>query len=79
MFKKIFIAAWLSVAAALPAFAQIANGPVKRPAVRDGVLTFETNRGSYELRPDPDGNWTGRALSLDKSFGAKVTLTPARK
>jgi hypothetical protein len=63
----------------IPAFAKIANGPMKTPSVRKGVLRFETNRGSYELRPSSDGKWTGSALSLDKTFGATVTLTPAAK
>jgi len=63
----------------IPAFAKIANGPMKTPSVRNGVLRFETNRGSYELRPSSDGKWTGSALSLDKTFGATVTLTPAAK
>jgi len=63
----------------IPAFAKIANGPVKMPSVRNGVLSFETNRGSYELRPGSDGKWTGSALSLDRTFGATVTLTPAAK
>ena len=63
----------------IPAFAKIANGPMKTPSVRNGVLRFETNRGSYELRPSSDGKWTGSALSLDKTFGATVTLTPGAK
>jgi len=63
----------------IPAFAKIANGPMKMPSVTKGVLRFETNRGSYELRPSSDGKWTGSALSLDKTFGATVTLTPAAK
>ena len=63
----------------IPAFANIANGPMKMPSVTKGVLRFETNRGSYELRPSSDGKWTGSALSLDKTFGATVTLTPAAK
>ena len=63
----------------IPAFASIANGPIKVPSVKNGVLEFETNRGSYELRPSPDGKWTGAALSLDRTFGATVTLTPAAK
>lgn len=63
----------------IPAFAAIANGPVKTPSVTNGVLRFETNRGTYQLAPDTDGMWTGDALSLDKSFGAAVTLTPASK
>jgi len=52
---------------------------MKMPSVTKGVLRFETNRGSYELRPSSDGKWTGSALSLDKTFGATVTLTPAAK
>jgi len=63
----------------IPAFAKIANGPMKMPSVTKGVLRFETNRGSYELRPSSDGKWTGSALSLDKTFGATVTLTPTAK
>jgi len=63
----------------IPAFAKIANGPMKMPSVRNGVLRFETNRGSYELSPSSDGKWTGSALSLDRTFGATVTLTPAAK
>ena len=63
----------------IPAFAKIANGPLKMPSVRNGVLSFETNRGTYELRPGSDGKWTGSALSLDRTFGATVTLTPAAK
>jgi hypothetical protein len=63
----------------IPAFAKIANGPLKMPSVRNGVLTFETNRGSYELRPGSDGKWTGSALSLDRTFGATVILAPATK
>ena len=63
----------------IPAFASIANGPIKVPSVKNGVLKFETNRGSYELNPSSDGKWTGSALSLDRTFGATVTLTPAAK
>ena len=63
----------------IPAFAGIANGPVKMPSVKDGVLRFETNRGTYKLTLEPDGKWTGDALSLDRSFGAAVRLTPTRK
>ena len=63
----------------IPAFAGIANGPVKAPSVEKGVLRFETNRGSYKLTPGPDEKWTGDALSLDKSFGAAVSLTPTKK
>jgi hypothetical protein len=63
----------------IPAFAKIANGPIKKPSVKNGVLKFETNRGSYELHPAPDGKWTGSALSLDRTFGASVTLTPKAK
>ena len=63
----------------IPAFATIANGPVKAPSVKDGVLTFETNRGTYELKPSADGKWSGKALSLDRTFGAAVTLVPSRK
>jgi hypothetical protein len=63
----------------IPAFAKIANGPMKMPSVRNGVLRFDTNRGSYELSPSSDGKWTGSALSLDRTFGATVTLTPAAK
>jgi hypothetical protein len=63
----------------IPAFASIANGPIKVPSVKSGVLKFETNRGSYELNPSSDGKWRGSALSLDRTFGATVTLTPAAK
>lgn len=63
----------------IAAFASIANGPIKMPSVKNGVLKFETNRGSYELSPSSDGKWTGSALSLDRTFGATVTLTPAAK
>jgi len=61
----------------IPAFASIANGPIKKPAVANGVLTFETNRGTYRLSPRADGKWAGHAQSLDRSFGATVTLVPA--
>jgi hypothetical protein len=61
----------------IPAFASIANGPIKKPALKNGVLTFETNRGTYELSPRADGQWAGSARSLDRSFGATVTLIPA--
>src|SRR5713101_245355 len=50
----------------IPAFASIANGPIKGPTVKNGVLKFETNRGTYELKPSSDGKWTGSALSLDR-------------
>ena len=63
----------------IPAFARIANGPIKKPSVKNGVLKFETNRGTYELHPAADGTWTGSALSLDRTFGASVTLTPKSK
>ena len=63
----------------IPAFANIANGPIKMPSVANGVLKFQTNRGSYELRPSTDNKWTGAALSLDRTFTATVTLTPARR
>jgi hypothetical protein len=63
----------------IPAFASVANGPVKAPSVKNGVLTFETNRGTYELKPSTDGKWTGAALSLDRTFGAAVTLVPTAK
>ncbi|HEY7039459.1 MAG TPA: hypothetical protein VID28_11420 [Methylomirabilota bacterium] len=63
----------------IPAFASIANGPIKKPALKNGVLTFETNRGTYEVRPDAGGKWTGSALSLDRTFKAAVTLIPAKK
>ncbi len=63
----------------IPAFAKIANGPIKKPSVKNGVLEFETNRGTYELHPATDGTWTGSALSLDRTFGASVTLTPKSK
>ena len=63
----------------IPAFAAIANGPIKAPSVKNGVLKFETNRGSYELRPAPDGKWSGSGLSGDRSFGAAVTLVPSAK
>ena len=61
----------------IPAFASIANGPIKKPAVEHGVLTFETNRGTYQLSPRADGKWAGHARSLDRSFSATVTLIPA--
>src|SRR5262245_19843448 len=60
----------------IPAFADVANGPVKMPSVKDGVLTFQTGRGSYRLTPSSGGRWAGFAVSADQSFGAKVTLTP---
>ena len=63
----------------IPAFASIANGPIKMPSVENGVLRFETNRGTYKLTPSPDDTWTGDALSLDKTFGAAVILTPASR
>src|SRR5262245_58351874 len=63
----------------IPAFANIANGPIKKPSLKNGVLKFETNRGTYALSPGADGKWTGSALSLDRTFGAKVTLIPASK
>jgi hypothetical protein len=63
----------------IPAFANIANGPIKKPSLKNGLLKFETNRGTYELSPGADGKWTGSALSLDRTFRAKVTLIPASK
>jgi hypothetical protein len=54
----------------IPAFASVANGPIKKPAVANGVLT-------YQLSPRADGKWAGYAQSLDRSFGATVTLIPA--
>ena len=62
----------------IPAFADIANGPITMPSVKNGVLRFQTRRGTYELKPSMDGTWVGAALSLDQTFGAKVTLTPKR-
>ena len=62
----------------IPAFADIANGPIKMPSVKNGVLRFQTRRGTYELKPSIDGTWVGAALSLDETFGAKVTLTRKR-
>jgi len=61
----------------IPAFASVANGPIKKPVLKNGVLTFETNRGTYQLSPRADGKWAGSARSLDRSFGATVTLIPA--
>src|SRR5262245_34626693 len=63
----------------IEAFASVANGPVKSPSVKNGVLTFQTRRGAYEVRPASGGRWSGTALSLDQTCGAKVTLTPATR
>ncbi len=60
----------------IAAFADVANGPIAMPSVKNGVLRFQTRRGTYELTPTSDGRWAGFASSGDQSFGAKVTLRP---